>query len=214
MHAVTIVTRVFDGVEAEARLRVLGTDAESLLAVILKGEYARAEATDHDPIAAGPLDAYRYRVRGFRDHHVPLGWMVDREGGVEKTWSPCGKHVVITRAGDEGVGQRGTFPQPKRPTGSGTRGIVDGGLLLDPSWLNATSGRTPDFSTWMFLVAREGDIVRAELSWPTGITEQGDVLGWYERILLPEIDLADPDRLQAIPSDVADVIDVPVVRKR
>jgi hypothetical protein len=209
-------TQIFDGSDVDARLRMLGLDRHSLLNVVRIGENARAEATPHDPLNAGALDAYRYRVRAFRDRYVPDGWIVDHEGGVEKTWAPSKQHVVITRAGDDGVGVRTAIPQPKSKPGNEVRSIVESAqLLLSPDWDLSTrpdiDDPAADYATWILLVSRRADTVRSELSSPIGLSDDDSVLGWHERILLPEIDLGSPDHVQyPAPIDV----DVPVVRKR
>jgi len=209
-------TQLFEGADAETRLRSLGLDCRSLLTVVRVGENARAEATPHDPLNAGALDAYRYRVRAFRDRYAPDGWIVDHEGGVEKTWAPSREHVVITRAGDDGVGVRTAIPQPKSKPGTEVRSIVESAqLLLNPDWdippRHDEGDPAPEYATWILLVARRGDIVRSELSSPVGLSDDDTVLGWHERILLPEIDLGSFDSVQHVaPIDV----DVPVIRKR
>lgn len=218
MTVAEIATKVFEGATATARLRELGLDVQSLLEVVFQGEQARAEATAHDPINAAALDAYRYRVRGIRDRLVPRGWVLDRDGGVEKTWSPDRKHVIITRAGDSGVGVRGAFPQPKQKPGNEVRTIVeDACLLLDPNWMNVVpkKRKKDDFATWMLLVYQQGDEVRSELSSPTSLNDDDVVLGWHERILLPTIDLGDPGSdLSRESAETPDEIDVPVIRKK
>lgn len=213
MSAEAIETKVFDGVDAEERLWDLELDLSDLVEVVLAGEQARAEATENDPVNAAAWDAYRFRVRSFRERHIPRGWIVDHAGGLERTWSANRKHVVITRAGDEGVGIRGTCPQPKTKPGTEVMGIVNGStLLLDPDWMNVGLEEGDDFATWMLLVFRAGDVVRSELSSPTGLTRDG-VLGWFERILLPEIVLPDPTETTEL-AEVAEEIDVPVIRRQ
>lgn len=217
MIAASIETKVFDGSDAATRLRELGLDLAMLREVVLQGEQARAEATHHDPINAAAWDAYRYRVRAFRDHAVPRGWTADYAGGLEKTWSPDEKHVVITRAGDEGVGLGSAFPQPKQKPGAEIRGIVESATLpLDPNWLNARPTKlAPSHTTWILLVYNRADLVRAELSSPIGLTDEDNVLGWYERILLPDLDFGNGPRSGTSEStEAADEIDVPVARKR
>jgi len=211
-------TKTFEEAAAEQRLLELGLHTHRMLEVIRRGEHSRMEATPHDPINAGALDAYRYRVRAFRDLYVPDGWTVDHAGGLEKTWSPDRAYVVITKAGDEGVGICGTFPQPKRKPGNETRKVVENGtLLLDANWMNvAPKGATETSATWMLLVYRKGDVVRSELSWLTGMNDDDSVMGWYERILLPELDLTNIDLtgLRSGSPDTGGAIDVPVTRKR
>jgi hypothetical protein len=213
-----VQTIILEGAEADSRLSEIGLDRATLQMVVLQGEQARAEATSNDPVNAAGWDAYRYRVRAFRDEFGPAGWTVDHAGGLEKTWSPDGKHVVITRAGDAGVGIRNARPQPKRKAGAEVRGVVEGAnLLLDPNWMNVVPpphDESPEFATWLLLVWSNGDLVRGELSAPIGLKEDDTVLGWYERILLPEIDLSGPTDSGRKSSDADEVIDVPVIRKK
>lgn len=218
-------TKIYEGVGAEERLADLGLDVRGLERIILQGEYARVEATENDPLGAGGMDAYRYRVRAFRDTYLAHGWTRDRDRGLELTVSPCGRHAVITRGGDSGVGLRDAFPQPTGKIGETTRTIVDmnADLLFDANWMNVTSGTvtgTPKnsekYDTRILLVYRSGDIVRSELSLPSEMEENetGTVLGWVERIILPTIDLTDERYRKSPPSeDIADV-QPKITRKR
>lgn len=208
-------TIVHETYKAEQRLAELALSVEGLSGAVLQGEYARAEATDHDPITAEGYDAYRYRVRALRDIFCPLGWAVARDQNLETIRSPSGRCSVLTRGGDEGVGVRDAYPQPKRTIGEATAKAVRANttLLMDPNWLNAAPLDRPAFESWMLLVHRSGDNVRAELSLPSKTTDDGaTVLGWVERILLPEIDLSEPPGKK---SDLpVEPIDVPVTRRR
>ena len=219
-QAPKLVTRIYEGPEAERRLLELGLSMQAVEEVILKGEYARAEHTLHDPVNAGGLDAYRYRVRGLRDALCPLGWTIDRTGGLEGTKSPAGDHVILTRGGNEDVGHRDGFPQPRSIVGESTRGVVENGnMMFDPNWLNTPATRPANdasFTTWMLLVYRSGDIVQAEMSWPNEFNdEDGQVKAWVERILVPTINMADPtERSSDQPGEPPVFIDVPLPRKR
>lgn len=223
-QAPKLTTRIYEGYEADQRLRKLGGLTMAILVeIILKGEYARAEHTLHDPMNAGGLDAYRYRVRSIRDALCPQAWTIDRTGGVEATRSPAGDHVILTRGGNEDVGRRNGFPQPRSIVGESTRGVVakgkNGSMLFDPDWLNmpATSpANDASFATWMLLVYRDGDVVQAEMSWPNEFNDDdGLVNGWIERILVADINMADPtDRSGDQPVEPPVVIDVPLLRKR
>lgn len=101
---------------------------------------------------------------------------------------------MITRAGDSGVGLKDAFPQPKRDRlGSSTKTAIQDNAdqLFDPNWLNCRSEDSSEYETWMLLVYRSGDLIRYELSLPSGIDEYDRVLGWIERIILEPLDLSD-----------------------
>ena len=217
----TASTIVHEDYLADRRLGEMGLSATELRDVIEQGEFMRAQATEHDPLAAGPSDAYRYRVRSFRDVYCPRGWTIDREANLERTCSPCGRRAIITRGGDRGVGIKKAHPQPSRPVGEVTarEATKNASLALNPDWFNMPVSTSPaagdrDRETWMLLVYRERDVVRSELSRPAGVTGEGRVLTWVERILLPEIDLSiDPSKMQPATTE-PEAIDVPVTRKR
>ena len=214
MRVATIKTLVFEGLESSRRLGELGITADDLREVVLRGEQAAQEATAHDPVTAAGTDAYRYRVRTFRDLHTPKGWRVDRRLGVELTVSSDGRMAVITRAGDEGVGIMDAFPQPKRAVGKGTQDAIDSGsLFLDVNWMNVVASPNDETDVWMLLVFRSGDLVRYELSLPSGVDEDGGIMGWKERIVGSSLDLRDPTLPRRQEPEEPAVVDVPVTKK-
>ena len=225
-QAATAATVIHEGVDAESRAAALGLTVALLLDVVREGEYARAEATDNDPLNAAGTDAYRYRVRAFRDAVCvgPTGWTKAHDRGLEKTKSPCGRRAVITRGGDMGVGLRDAHPQPSGRIGEMTLGAIDANssLLLDSNWMNvaATNDAEDDScETWMLLVYREGDTVRSELSLPSKVEEKPTgtlVLGWKERIVLPALDFSNEPGEGSKPSRAAPepVVAEPIVRRK
>ena len=163
---------------------------------------------------------YRYRVRGLRDALCPRGWSIDRTGGLEGTKSSASDHVILTRGGNEDVGLRDGFPQPRSIVGESTRGVVENGnMLFDPNWLNTPATKPANdasYTVWLLLVYRSGDIVQAEMSWPNEFNdEDGQVKAWIERILVGHINMTDPTaRSGDEPGEPPMVIDVPLPRKR
>jgi hypothetical protein len=211
---------VYKGSNAESQLVGLGLDMDSLLEVVHAGERARAEATRFDPINAGGWDAYRYRVRAFREIYEPRGWQMDHSGGLERTWSPDRTNVVLTRGGDAGVGCPLSFPRLRR-TGNELRAMVETQPephqpMLNPQWLNRPRPPVVEeaFTTWLLLVNYDEarGLVRSELSAPTGLDPETDaILGWSRRIILSEIHLLD---LPPAGAEVPVTVEVPIMRKR
>jgi hypothetical protein len=207
-------TLEYEEYEAEQRLMRLGLTMRGLVDVVLRGEFARAQATAHDPVTADGFDAYRHRVRALRDIYCPAGWLVGRDCGLELLVSPDGSRAVLTRAGADGVGVRGTWPQPKRAVGDATARAVENGMIFDDRWFNEPGpAAVPQrYEVWMLLVDRDGDIVFAELSKPAGTRDDGTVSGWIERILVPRTDMSGLTQDGGGEEDGS--IDVPVTRKR
>ena len=204
-----------DSSDVEQRLIELGLDLPGLLEVILRGEQARAQCVPNDPQISPGFDAWRYRVRALRDIYLPRGWDKANVGGLEILYSVERRIRIITRAGDQGVGIIDAFPQPKRElVGPLTAAVIDENatLYLDPDWMNVAANDVDgSYQTWMLLVYAESQLVRAELSLPSAVKE-GRVQGWKERLLLGEMNVAEPP-VGSESSDSAVVVDVPVFQK-
>ena len=61
--------------------------------------------------------------------------------------------------------------------------------------------------TWFLLYNRVGDMLRSELSYAKNVDNQGELIDWRERLILPDIDLATPlpvimDNTPSTPPDV------------
>ncbi len=206
-------TAVYEGVFAEQRLLELGLSLVGLEEVVRRGENARAEATANDPVNAPGWDAYRYRVRALRDIYATGGWERRTQEGLELLWRSDAKVAVVTRSGTEGVGVARGVPQPSRSVGDSTRHAAAAAqLAFDPSWLNRRTLPKDDVRLYMLLVYSSLCVVRSELSLPSGVDDDGLVAGWVERILLPDLDLAEPPVVREAPPLAP--IDVPVARKR
>ena len=46
--------------------------------------------------------------------------------------------------------------------------------------------------TWFLLYNRAGDVLRSELSYAKNVDNQGELIDWRERLILPDIDLSMP----------------------
>lgn len=207
------------GPSAAQKLLDLGLDLNGLMEVIERGERARAEWVNFDPINAGGWDAYRYRVRAVREIYCPRGWKVFRMGGLEMTASADDKVRLITRSGDAGVGIADATPQPEGEIGDSTRTVSIGqSMLFGVEWLGTEKAhlKRPEHETWMLLVHASDTVVRAELSLPSFVDEDAHVSDWLERILLPDFDPNDPNGWREPKDDdeVVETIDVPVIRKK
>lgn len=207
-------TRICEGASAEQRLIELGLTMAGLTEVVRRGEAARAEATANDPVNAAGWDAYRYRVRALRDIFGSSGWERKTQDGLELLWRSDNAIEITTRGGTDAVGVRGGMPQPTRGVGDSTKSAAAAQLSLNPDWFNrspAVAGKIARL--YMLLVFTSETVVRSELSLPSGVGDDGLVDGWVERILLPDIDLTEPD-FGATGTPPLAPIDVPVARKR
>jgi hypothetical protein len=184
MDVTAIIFESFDDVRR--RLATLGLSPELLREAILDGEAARESCTPHDPSSLPGILAWGRTVRGLRDRLVPVGWTSRDVQNYPTVVSPDGMLAVAVATGDEGTGRPEFTASTKYAKGSATAlAVTVNQLDLFPS--PAAFWTTPATVTWILLVRRDSDVVRAELSRPKLITEDGVIVDWSERVILGEI---------------------------
>ena len=183
---------------AESRLQQLGLSADLLVRALLRADAEAKLTTGLEPPTAEGTTRYAKTVRYVREELVPLGWKFDNHKNFCRTIHPSGNFSIVTSSGDEftGLDIPGMKPSTKYPKGDLTaiavmrnadQGVLDLGddymvEVLDPADLE---------NIWFLLQRVTAETIFAELSLPT-VIENGVILDWEERILLPQIARQDP----------------------
>jgi len=199
------------------RLTELGTPLpilrESMRRGFLAGRFVHA---GHAKTYSG-LKIYHETNGELRAAFAGIGWRMNEDENIPRSIRPDGLVIVTALAGDERTGLHGPVAQPRRPRGdAGIRIIRQNAQLFldildadDPALLPIT-----DEGTWFLLYRRVGDIVRSELSLALGVTDDGGLIAWVERLILPEFDVNDGGGTAAIePPQNPPEVDVPVTRR-
>lgn len=182
---------------AEDRLQQLGLSAGLLVRALLRADAEAKLTTGLEPPTAEGTTRYAKTVRYVREELVPLGWRFDNYKNFCRTIHPSGGFSMATSSGDEftGVDVPGMKPSTKYPKGDLTalavmqnadQGVLDLGaayaLGVAPASLK---------NMWFLLQRVTNETIYAELSLPTAI-ENGVIVDWEERILLPQASRQDP----------------------
>lgn len=188
--------------DVASRLAELGLTVGILHEAIAQGEVARSNCTEnHPPMTAGQT-AWSETVRALRDQLLAEGWSKDDAGNYSRTIHPGGAFAVVVATGNEHTGSLTMIPNTKSAKGPKTRDAVQvNALYLDlfagSEWQPAHASdveRTESGvaeATWILLVHRHRDAIRAELSMPLTMGLDNRVETWRERIVLPDLDLGD-----------------------
>lgn len=206
-------TVVYIEADADQQLAELGLDATVLIQAVTEGQLAYDTCTENDPrIFPGQL-AWARTVRTLREELAPLGWTREEPSNQPLVLNPDGDLAIAVFSGDQATGQLAGNPQPRNPKGAVTLSAVEENeRQLSLFQLPAPEpGKDPDRLTWVLLVSRNRDEVRAELSLPGAVGEGGTVLSWAERIILPAIPLDGEPEL--VRPEEEPPVDVEVVRK-
>lgn len=208
-----MATAVHKDLQAFDRLEALGLTEEIIRRAVTEGQLARASCTANDPPLIHGVLPWGKTTTSLRDQLLPLGWSRKDEKNQPLTISPEKDFAVVAFTGDDATGDPARIPQPKNPKGSTTLMAVEKNrqqLSLFPS-LTEPPIEQPNRLTWVLLFARVRNELRCELSLPSSIGEDGVVMGWAERIILPAIQLGDSTASSHIEEEQP--VDVEVVRK-
>lgn len=198
-----------DPIDTRRRLDELGLKEEHLLTAVRRGHAARLSCTANHPSQSPGYYAWSETVCVFREQVIPLDWERSDEGNLPFTVNPGRSVAIAVATGDEDTGRPDREPCTKSSKGPRTKSAVDenehqmllfGDIRLRPEHLKKINARM----TWLLLIhcdmqSRE---VRAELSRPVSMNEEGHVDGWDERIVLTPFPF-DSDLVDVAPLDNA-----------
>ena len=178
---------------AQHRLQLLGLASDQITRTLLRADAEAKHTTGLEPPTAEGTIRYFKTVRFLREELVPLGWGVNDYRNFCRTVDPNHEFSIVTSSGDEvtGVEIPGRVPRTKYPKGELTA------LAVRQNAEQSTFDFGDDFAeptvepaelenVWFLLQRVTPDFIYAELSLPVRI-EDGTILGWEERILLPRI---------------------------
>ncbi|MBE2260148.1 MAG: hypothetical protein IAE88_14905 [Rhodobacteraceae bacterium] len=206
-------------VEVENRLEELGWTTTELLEVVHAMVAGRNSCTANDPISAPGWMAWKDGTRRTRELGTLKGW---RRIDIDQVpWTldvNSGRKFTVVNSNDA-AGIRGRDPQNRSKKGTGTERTV----FANADQLNlAFPERPTDDSddvladrafksvSWYLFVYAEGDVIRAELSCPVGISS-GFFTEFSERIFLNTDQFASPDN-DLLTRDTYTDFDIPVER--
>jgi hypothetical protein len=182
------------------------------------GERARLTCTANHPRTTPGFLGWAEMVKLLRDRLIPLKWMKRDDGGLPTVVHPKGTISIAVTTGDEGTGIEESELRSKYTKGAATAAVIELNhtqLGFDENLLGIRTLKKPVGSllTWYLVIRRLPHEIRFELSLPSGLGENGQVVEWKERILFSPITF-DDDAVKVDQSvEEADDIVVEVTRK-
>jgi hypothetical protein len=188
--------------EIVGRLDALGLTATILRDAVDEGVAPVLACTKNDPEQLPGILGWGKVTRALRDRLVsqPFNWTRANHRGQPSTVRPGNAVAIVVASGtpETGTGERPATRSTKGPATQAA--IADNALTfgamdeefkkLDEVVKKAAPSASPA-QTWMLLyfIDEEGEEIRAELSLPDHMDEDGYVDSWRERILLAAIPL-------------------------
>ena len=158
--------------DAPSVLALLGLDNGVLMDSVRTGVARAQDVTAFHPVTARGYTQWSETVAYLRQELVGRQWAQGDPQNSPRVFSPDGKTSIMVVGGnaDTGVSVE-KDPRTARRRGPATRAAVP--------------------LTWVLLYhwSKDEPTVRAELSLPAAVTDDGDISRWSHRILLPPQDL-------------------------
>jgi hypothetical protein len=202
--------------EVPRRLAELSPDLtlELLAEAVFQGQTAGNFCTASHPVTCTGTMAYLQTNGALRESLAARGWERNDEDNISRIISPDMTITITAVSGDENTGLVDKSASTRRPRGSAGLRIVRRNsqleLLPEDAEPNAET-ITAIQPTWYLLYLRDQDEVRSELSLARSVGPKGK-LQWFERLILPAINLLDGPPSGGESVDAPDV-DVPVTRR-
>lgn len=204
--------------EVSTELSALGVSKAELMEAAHTGYRAAVATTGNDVPGMFGMELWGKTFRGLADQLTVKGWTYDRSASYPKVVRHDGRIAIAVWNGDKATGNPNEEPSPKQPKGEETRRIVGvNSRTLFDYWYhdpkNIKPTLTGEIQTWVLLVRADvdNDLVLAELSLPSALSESGHIATWEKRIIFSESHPAAGtmvDTQQPTPP-----IDVPVKRR-
>ena len=191
-----------DSWDVDTRLAKLGLKPDKLIHAVQRGLAAWASCTKNHPPASQGVWAWAETVCGLRDELVPLGWSRSDEANLPLTVNADKTLAICVNTGNEDTGIQDGSPCTRSTKGPQTRQAIRENLgqlrlfgdeplpatdvMFGDEPLPATDVIRKGRTVWILLIHRDmrAREVRAELSQPISISDEGKVDRWKERIVL------------------------------
>jgi hypothetical protein len=217
---------VFTGLDADVRLLQLGLSLKPLLRVAEVSYHTFISFSPNYPRFAAGIGGWADGVRELRDYTLPLGYRSSDENNYCVVINDALKLAIQVAMGDSDTGIASGDPSTKALKGLHTMLAVAQNARQYPLWgadqdekdrmrqpgAKERANPADGVSTWILLMIRDELEVRAELSLPDSVTDDGRINGWRERIILGSIPTGSTKVEVAVPSGPD--IDVQVARRK
>jgi len=191
----------------------LGFDSVVLVEALERAGSEAAMTTQHNAASAFGYRFWDGMVASVRDRLVPLGWRVERPGGLEVVRRSDNRLQITGSLGDDAVGIESADPNCRHQKGQSS----DEAMRTNQLTLDGLAGDDPAWRpmlTWWVLYRFAGFDDRriiSELSLPRE-GSSGRVAEWEVRLFLPEFQIGGSGGIDlALPEPPAP-IDIPVRR--
>lgn len=225
MELSTPETIVYVGDRARRYLASMGLSMDLMRLVLAKAHAETATCTELDPPGLPGSIMWGRTNRFLREETQLLdAWKWSNPKGLPHTISPAADLAIVATSGDDNTGVIKDKPSTKYPKGAATIAKVVANQQLSlhdvdeefPNGDELSSEEAVKIPTWYFLYFLSGEEIRAELSYPRAISENGYIVDWTYRVIIDALKFDNMPQFKDRDNDTAvsaEPIVVPVYRR-
>jgi hypothetical protein len=188
----TSATIVHRGQHAVARLAQLGLLPDDLVSAVLAAEMERRSGNPLEPSIAAGFRAWATGFRVLAELLVQRGWIKVESLGLPRILKPDTAVAIAVLSGDIGTGRfepGEAAPRSKTPRGNQSIFLVHSNeVQLHLPFVEPEHQPLPpeveQLTWWLLIYSDHNENVRAELSLPVGLGQDGRMSIWEERIII------------------------------
>lgn len=204
-----------DPIGRPSRLQKLGITEAILLLAVEQGQAAFANCTTNHPALYRGIVQWGEAVRSLRESLIPLGWRRYDECNLPFVLNEAGTLAITVATGDEYTGLGDKTPSTKSSKGPYTESAITNNALKNTLFGDIRRVTEPR-ETWILLFHRDEHTseIRAELSLPSNMNDEGQIDEWLERIVLGPIPFGGASvRISSEPPQTTPNIEIDVRRR-
>ncbi len=211
---------IYAGEEAVKKLSRMGLTYEILSNSVLEGYVQKQRLSQYAPPLFRGLSPWGHTAIALREQLIQVGWTLCDEYNLNRTISPNNDFTIVVSSGNAGVGKVGYAPSTLNRKGELSNIVIDVNNEVQLTFFPIETNKTKKYNIskmfhWFLLYYNDGEKLWLELSLPRELNAKGRVSSWFQRIVLPPVDLSDfevnPNNLNPNPCKQLD--DIKIAKK-
>lgn len=189
-------TEIIKDEAAIQKLSDMGLTYEILSNAVLEGHLQKQRLSKYAPPLYKGLAPWGHTAIALREQLVNKGWSYNDEFNLNRTIDPKNNFALVISSGNAGVGKLGYNPSTMNKKGELSEVLAEVNNEKQLSLFVVDSPKKRKYNIqnmlhWFFLYYNDIDKLWIELATPRALDSNGRISTWFQRIILPPINLLD-----------------------
>lgn len=189
-------TEIIKDEAAIQKLSDMGLSYEIFCNAAIEGYRQKQKLSHYAPPLFKGLAPWGYTAISLREQLIKKGWSYNDEYNLNRTIDPKNNFAIVISSGNAGVGKLGYNPSTMNKKGELSEVLAEVNNERQLSLFVVDSPKRRKYNIqnmlhWFFLYYNDIDKIWIELATPRALDSNGRISTWFQRIILPPINLLD-----------------------